>query len=260
MGKAAGAQAVSPSHFRPPHTGARRWLRLGLDLVYPPVCARCQETIEPGSPASLCAACRAALVDARPGCPRCGALLPADSQPCPRCRDARLHFDSVWRLGPYQGALRSAVLRTKHSSEGALAAALGELLAETAGGALAALALDVVVPVPMHWTRKMWRGANSPDVVAGRLAGHLGVPSRGDLLRRCRRTAPQASLSPAGRAANVRGAFRAKPHWDLPGARVLLVDDIMTTGATANEAAKTLSKVGAALVVVAVLARAEGPA
>ncbi len=138
--------------------------------------------------------------------------------------------------------------------------ALGEMLAETAGASLEASLTDVVVPVPMHWTRRTWRGANSPETIAQRLALRLAVPLRPALLVRARRTAPQASLSPNQRRANVRGAFRAAVHPDLPGARVLLVDDIMTTGATLNEAAKTLVRAGAAEVMVAVLARAEAPA
>jgi ComF family protein len=170
----------------------------------------------------------------------------------------RLHIDCVVRLGTYQGALRTAVLRVKRAGERPLAVALGDLLAQSAEARLKVLAPDVVVPVPMHWTRRMWRGGNSPDAVAERLAVQLGVPARGGLLVRRRRTAPQASLSPARRAANVRGAFRAARHPDLRGARVLLVDDIMTTGATVNEAAKTLSKAGVSFVGVAVLARAEG--
>ena len=87
----------------------------------------------------------------------------------------------------------------------------------------------------------------------------MGVPSASHLLVRRRRTAPQASLSPTKRVANVRGAFRARKHADLSGARLLLVDDIMTTGATVNEAAKMLCRGGASFVGVVVLARAEGP-
>jgi ComF family protein len=177
---------------------------------------------------------------------------------CPRCRDLRLHLDCVVRLGIYQGALRTAVLRIKRPDERSLAVALGDLLARSTEARLAALKPDVVVPVPMHWTRKAWRGANSAEAIARRLAGHLGLPMRPGLLKRCRRTAPQASLPRSRRRANVRGAFRARNHADLPGARVLLVDDIMTSGATVNEAAKTLSKSGARFVAVAVLARAEG--
>jgi ComF family protein len=238
----------------------RRWLSHALDLVFPPLCAHCHEAIEPGSPGALCAACRAALVDVGRSCPRCGSSVPVVDNPaqCPQCARRRFRFDHVARLGTYHGALRLAVLRIKRPHERALAAALGELLAETAGPSLAALEADVVVPVPMHWTRRVWRGANCPDVIAERLADRLGVPMRANLLARRRRTVQQASLSPSRRRANVRGAFRAASHPDLPGARIVLVDDIMTTGATVNEAAKTLAKAGAAFVAVAVLARAEG--
>lgn len=235
----------------------RRWLGLAVDLVYPPSCASCSDELVPGSPLALCATCRAALVDARPACPRCGASLPPGPDPtCPMCDGRRLRFHAVARLGTYEGALRSAVLRTKRASGRGLAMALGDLLAERAG--LEQFDADVVVPVPMHWMRRAWRGANSAEVIARRLAGRLGLPMRSGLLARRRRTAPQASLPPSRRRANVRGAFRARPHADLPGARVLLVDDIMTSGATANEAARMLAGAGAEFVAVAVLARAEG--
>lgn len=150
------------------------------------------------------------------------------------------------------------MLRIKRSGGRELAVALGELLAESAGDRVARLTPDVVVPVPMHWTRKTWRGVNSAEAIAGRLAVRLRLPLRSNLLKRCRRTAPQASVPHSRRRANVRGAFRARAHKDLPGARVLLVDDIMTSGATVNEAARTLSAAGARFVAVAVLARAEG--
>jgi ComF family protein len=199
------------------------------------------------------------MLDVKPSCPRCGSSVP-NGYPaqCHTCSRQKFHFDRVTRLGTYHGELRSAVLRIKRPHERALAAALSDLLIDVADSSLAAFAPDVVVPVPMHWTRKAWRGANSPDVIAQRLARHLGVPMRADLLARRRRTAPQASLSPSRRRANVRGAFRAAQHPDLPGARIVLVDDIMTTGATVDEAAKTLSKCGASVVAVVVLARAEG--
>lgn len=182
----------------------------------------------------------------------------ASAGQCPRCDQLRPHFDAAVRLGRYEGALRAAVLRIKRADEAALATALGELLIHSARVQLTEFKVDVVVPVPMHWTRRAWRGANSPETIAQRLAAQLRLPMRTNLLSRRRRTSPQASLSPRQRKANVRGAFRAAKHRDLPGARVLLVDDIMTTGATLNEAAKMLSKAGAGFVAVAVIARAEG--
>ena len=261
MNKAAGEQTAPLSVGRM-YAPARRWFGLGLDLVYPPVCAYCRDAIESPSLTSLCRACRAALVETRPACPRCGVLACAGGQQsnCPWCNQRQFHFDCVWRLGIYQGRLRSAVLRMKRPRGRALAVALGNLSAELAGAHLAALKPEFVVPVPMHWTRKAWRGANSADAIARRLAGHLRLPMRPRLLKRCRRTVPQSSLPPSRRLANVRGAFRARKYADLAGARILLVDDIMTSGATLNEAAKTLSKSGARIVAVAVLARTEGVA
>jgi ComF family protein len=208
----------------------------------------------------LCTDCRESLVDARATCPRCGAAAApsAAEGACARCRDERFFFDSVVRLGGYEGALRAAVLRAKDRTQRGLALALGNLLAACQGEAVAAWKPDAVVPVPMHWSRQMWRGVNSPELIAERMAARLGIPLASHLLVRRRRTAPQASLPPSQRLANVRGAFRARAHRDLPGSRLLLVDDVMTTGATLNEAAKTLAREGAGRLGVAVLARAEG--
>jgi predicted amidophosphoribosyltransferase len=135
--------------------------------------------------------------------------------------------------------------------------ALGDLLAMTQRGELARWHPDAVVAIPMHWSRRMWRGVHSAEIVAGRLAAHLDVPLASHLLVRRRRTAPQARLAPSRRKANVRGAFGARASRDLARARLLLVDDIMTTGATLNEAAKTLLDAGADAVGAAVVARAE---
>jgi ComF family protein len=191
-------------------------------------------------------------------CPRCGSRLPAAPIACPHCRDLRLNFREVCRLGTYEGLLRSAVLRIKRPQEQSLAVALTELLVERSADRLRSWQLDVVIPVPMHWARRAWRGENCPETIASGLGAALRLPVAPHLLVRHRRTVAQASLSPRRRRANVRGAFRTGRHADLPGARVLLADDILTTGATLNEAARTLCRAGASDVYVAVLARAEG--
>ena len=235
-----------------------RWLAAGLDLVFPPECAVCRHALESSGDGLVCPPCRSQLVGTG-GCPRCGAgSAAATADGCPQCRHERYHFDGVVRLGSYAGALRSAVLAIKRPQRRGLAIALGDLLIDARLAPLASCAVDAVVPVPMHWSRRLWRGANSPETIAERLTRNLGVPLAAHLLARRRRTAPQASLPPTRRVRNVRGAFRSGRHADLPGARLLLVDDIMTTGATVNEAARVLRQAGAAAVVVAVLARAEG--
>lgn len=146
----------------------------------------------------------------------------------------------------------------KRPADRALAVSLGKQLAERTAAEFSPGTIDVVMPVPMHWSRRIWRGANSPEALAMVMADWLSVPTTSRLLVRRRRTIPQATLSPGRRRANVRGAFFVHPHRDLLGAKVLLVDDILTTGATLSEAAKTLRKAGVADVSVAVLARAEG--
>jgi ComF family protein len=146
----------------------------------------------------------------------------------------------------------------KRPSERALALAVGEFLAGQFDARWQAARFDAVVPVPMHWSRRVWRGANSPDALCEPISRRLGLPVASHVLARAKRTQAQANLSPARRRTNLRGAFRATQHADLPGARLLLIDDIMTTGATVSEAAKTLKRAGAAFVAVAVVARAEG--
>ena len=111
----------------------------------------------------------------------------------------------------------------------------------------------------MYWTRRLFRGTNSPEILARHLARHLGIPLAGGMLIRCRNTLPQAHLPPGKRFQNVLGAFRLGAPYDLRGAKVVLVDDILTTGATCSEAAKVFKRAGAAMVVAAVVARAEGP-
>lgn len=260
------ASTVSPAPAQLVATAALKsrlaeWCRLGLDLVYPPACAACQAELESSAAGLLCAECRQRFVSHAAACPRCAATAVAatlDDRGCPQCRDQRLHFDAALRLGAYEGPLRAAVLQLKRPGGRPLALTLADLLAESLAAQQTTLACDAVVPVPMHWSRKMWRGVNGAETIAERVAQQWNLPLAAHLLARRKRTAPQARLSTPRRLANVRGAFRARAHRDLPGARLLLVDDIMTTGATLNEAARVLRRAGAGFVAVAVLARAPG--
>jgi len=139
-----------------------------------------------------------------------------------------------------------------------LATALGEFIARMRGEGLASLRPDVVVPVPMHWRRRLARGTNSPEVLAERIAGKLRIPVLKRALRQIRNTLPQKDLPIKRRWQNVRGAFGLRAGYDLGGARVVLVDDVLTTGATCSEAAGVLKKGGASHVAAVVLARALG--
>ena len=118
-----------------------------------------------------------------------------------------------------------------------------------------ALRSDLVAPVPLHWRRTWWRGYNQAAAVAEQLARMIGVPSSRRCLRRIRHTPQQLQPSAAARRENVRGAFRVRRGANVVGKRILLVDDVMTTGSTASEASRTLREAGAVEVAVAVLAR-----
>ncbi len=114
------------------------------------------------------------------------------------------------------------------------------------------------MPVPLHWSRRLARRTSSPEILAKCLATALQIPVCGGLLVQRRKTPPQVGLTAGRRFRNVRGAFRATVGYDLGAARVLLVDDVLTTGATCSEAAKVLLAAGASSVDVVVAARAEG--
>jgi len=233
-----------------------------LHLVYPGACHVCDVPLPPGS-LLFCEPCRKALtVDRHDQCPHCaGSVGPfarvADG--CSHCRGISFPFDKVIRLGPYEKEhpLRDVILRMKHASGEGLAEVVGELWAESAETRLRALGADLVVPVPLHWRRRWWRGYNQSEALARPLAARLGLPFRPSWLRRVRHTPEQKGQSVGAKRENVRDAFRARGG-GLRGQTVLLVDDVLTTGSTAAEAARALRKAGAKRVVVAVLARAHG--
>jgi ComF family protein len=159
------------------------------------------------------------------------------------------------RLGPYDGKLRDAILRAKHLPGELLAESIGRLWVTRDRNRFQAWNLDAVVPIPLHWIRRIERGYNQSAALADAIGGMLGLRIGRRWLRRVRPTPKQYTQSATARRDNLKGAFRATYHCGANGLRVLLVDDVMTTGATASEAAKALKAAGAAQVFVAVLAR-----
>lgn len=226
------------------------------DLVFPPVCARCRALVEGES--AFCSACAQALVhDPHSTCPRCAATVgdfTDTTNGCPDCCEQVLHFDKAFRLGAYDGVLRDVILQMKHRSFEMLAERVGQLWAAHLGARFKQANAEVVIPVPLHWWRRLRRGYNQSESLAAAIATDLGVVCRPTWLRRIRPTKSQTGLSGPERRANLRGAFSAGKRAQLKGKRVLLIDDVLTTGATASEAARALKSAGAAYVEVAILA------
>ncbi|MCI0702557.1 MAG: ComF family protein [Planctomycetia bacterium] len=238
------------------------FVRNATQLLYPNTCLIC-DAPEPGDVRfrhGVCNDCFAAVTtDPFPACPWCAQTVGphADTtKGCVACRDVALGFERAFRLGPYDGKLRDAILRTKFPVGEGLADMLGRLYFETKGEIIRTAEIDLVAPIPLHWWRKWQRGYNEPEAVGRELATGLNVPFVPNLLRRVRYTAKQAQLTREARRENVKGAFRVRRGARLAKKTVLLVDDVMTTGSTLGEAARTLTAAGAERVIVAVLARA----
>jgi ComF family protein len=143
----------------------------------------------------------------------------------------------------------------KSSGGEGLAEMIGRLFWERWSSRLKASGIDLVVPIPLHWKRRWMRGYNQAAAIGRELALGLGVKFAPKLLRRVRHTPQQIQPSAAARKENVRGAFAVSRRASLGTGTVLLVDDVLTTGSTASEAARTLRAAGASKVMVAVLAR-----
>jgi ComF family protein len=235
-----------------------RELTRGLfQLVYPAVCHACAEPV-PDARSHFCHSCFLAFTtDSHSVCPRCAGTIGPYAfveGGCPRCREETFHFERAVRLGPYDGLLRQLILRCKHQAGETLAEVLGEVWAGQAGPRIRESNPQVVVPVPLHWWRRWARGYNQSEAMARTLAAGLSLPFFPTVLRRVRNTPHQTRQTPSARRDNVRNAFVVRSKVPIAGKTVLLVDDVLTTGSTASEAARALRGAGAQRVVVAVLA------
>ena len=220
-----------------------------LDLVYPPRCAACGEPAPSGGP--FCAICAEAVDPVPPGCTRCG--LPGPDPLCGGCRAAAPAFDAVRAGGLFGGPLADAIHALKYGNRSALARPLGRWLAEVSPPPADAL----VVSVPLARGRRVERGYDQAALLAdGYARAAPGRPRRvRAALARTRETRAQVGLSRDERARNVAGAFAATEA--VRGRDVVLVDDVVTTGATADAASLALRRAGARSIVVVALARAE---
>ena len=229
--------------------GARLWPLL-LPLVFPERCGACDALGE----APFCASCAETLLPLGAGCPLCcapadDALLPAlKPRRCAHCREAPPPFARATAPFQHGGALADAIHRLKYEGREDLARPLGLLFA----GCDPPRA-DVVTPLPLHLSRLRQRGYDQAQLLAREAGRRFGLPVLG-LLRRARATRQQVGLDRPARERNLRGAFVAGPA--ARGLRICLIDDVLTTGATASAGARALLDQGAARVEVLTLARA----
>ena len=207
----------------------------------------------------FCETCCDALVQKIPhSCVRCAAAVgphSATENGCVHCRGRKFRFQSVTCLGMYEGKLRDSILLSKWSRSGIQVGALTQLLIAEHIDELRHKEFNLIIPVPQSWDRRLFRSFNAADLIALELARKLQISADRHILRRSRRTRLQKRVSVTKRFENQKGSFRLRDAHLLKNANVLLIDDVLTTGATCSEAARILRQAGAASCHVAVIAR-----
>ncbi|MCP4788184.1 MAG: ComF family protein [Fuerstiella sp.] len=256
---------MSDASRKPMATVARTLLSVSqaaLDFVFPWTCQLCgcsDEVSRGGVTGNFCSECRGQIApEILNSCRRCGAVLgPHSSAPggCVHCRNKPIRFDSLTCLGMYEDALRKAVLSAKWSFSSAGTASLADLLFRERCAELRDFDADVVIPIPQSWQVRLRRRFNPAGVIATVLATELRVRADEHILRRRRNTRPQKRVAVQRRFDNQKNSFRVRDGHLVDGRRILLVDDVVTTGATCSEATRMLKKRGAKCCAVAVLAR-----
>jgi competence protein ComFC len=209
-----------------------------------PVCGRCLAEPQPAAAEFYCSSCRAPFLNAYPL---------DESGRCALCRLGLQGFDEVYSYGAFEGTLRRLIHLFKYQGVQPLADVFAERMAAVLPPEER---FDVIVPLPLHWWKRWRRGFNQADLLAREIGRRTNITVR-DLMLRTRATASQAGLTNAQRRLNVRGAFRVKRGVRLDGRRVLVVDDVFTTGATASACARALKRAGAAHVSLLALARTD---
>jgi competence protein ComFC len=240
----------------------KNWLNAALNFIYPPVCQICETERATREEGYVCPGCWSGKGGVRfiapPFCRRCG--LPFEGEitvqfECSNCRDMDLHFTTARSAAIARGLVLDVIHRYKYQNAVWFEPFLADLLARQALPVLRCEKWDLIVPVPLHSVKERERGFNQAQQLSLHLSKESGVPMDKTLLRRVQVTRTQALLTKSERAANVRSAFAMNRGKKLNGEKVILVDDVLTTGATTSACAKVLRQAGAREVCVWTVAR-----
>lgn len=238
------------------------WSEAVLGFFYPNICQICRAERSTSRQGYVCQRCRSGRDGVRfiraPFCSRCGLPFPGDITTefeCSNCRGAVPPFRYARAAVAARGLVLEVIHRYKYCGAVWFEPFLAELLIHRAGPELRSSEWDLIVPVPLHPVKKRQREFNQAERLARRLSEATGIPLEPRALKRVLATRTQTLLSRAERAANVEGAFRAGPEAGLEGSRVVLVDDVLTTGATTGACAKALRESGSEDVCVWTVAR-----
>ena len=233
-----------------------------LDILYPRHCFACNKNLHEEENTYICKICLENIkkIEALKRCNKCGFELgpgiTSSKKGCPECENANLRFERSFFVSDYKWPLKDLIHQYKYSKHECLAKPLGGLLINLLSHKDIIPEIDVVVPVPLHWRKKLERGFNQSELMAKRICKKLSLPISINNLCRIKNTLSQTQLLRTQRQKNVSGAFKVKQPKAFFKKHVLLVDDVLTTGITASECARNLKSAGAEKVHFLALARA----
>ena len=228
-----------------------------LSLIFPLECRICKKTLEVGNLTYICPECFTRIRFIKePYCLKCGRpLRPFEDRICKNCQKEKRYFKKICSISLYQGVMREAILLLKYQKVKALISPLGKLLLKYCQENLKINDFDLVLPVPLYRSKRKEREFNQAEVFARMIAEHYSLPLAQENLLRIRDTRTMSGLNPEERRRNVKGAFSVKRQEEVKNKRILLIDDICTTGATVDECSKVLLTAGVKEVTVLTLAR-----
>ncbi len=246
---------------------ANRWYRPFVDLVYPRMCLLCSKPIVDCEHESMCSKCQTQIRPTESGCLRCSAPLPAAhgtlvevGKTCFYCERRKWAFRHAYCYTAYAGIAARAARKIKQQNCESLAIELGKRVGNwlQAHKFFDSKIYDFIVPIPQHWFRRVTVRYNQAEVLAENIARELAIPIRRHWLVRTRWTDKQGTKTIVERRTGLVDSFGCKPIGAIQGAKFLIVDDIVTSGATAHEAARALRKAGANRIDIAAFARGVG--
>jgi ComF family protein len=239
----------------------RRFISILADVVYPKICIACEDKLKGISSVDnlICLECWGKIKrNLPPFCHRCGRHLKTNKftrNICPACLRKPLHFDRAFSPCAYEGLLKELIHEFKYKNKDYLGPFLSKLMAEFIKEYNLPLdIIDFIIPVPLHQAKLREREFNQAEILSNSVAARFNKTALNTCLRRHRQTRTQLELDDSGRFLNVRGSFSVDKKENIKGRNVLLIDDILTTGATSSEAAYALKEAGANIVFVLTLA------
>jgi ComF family protein len=237
----------------------QNWLNTGLGFFYPEICQLCETERATAKDGFVCARCWSHIRFIRPPfCDRCGLPFEGDITTifeCTNCREMELHFSSARSAVVAKTVVLEAIHRFKYQSALWFENFLADLFLREAVPVLRGQKWDFIVPVPLHSLKQREREFNQAEILAGRLSAATKIPLNTKLIRRVTSTKTQTRLTKQQRAENMRGAFGMRTGEKLDGEKIVVVDDVFTTGATTNACAQALRAAGAGEVCVWTVAR-----